>query len=114
MEAQRPGGLQNLLAGTPSERGPDASEWPVLLEHHADRLDGYRDQIQALIRETAAEGISLTTVLDDDYPVNLRTVYDRPPFLFYRGSLRSDDALSVAVVGTREAGREGVLTRRRV
>lgn len=113
-EAQRPGGLQHLLAGAPSERGPDASEWPSLLEQHAERLDDYRDQIQALIRETAAEGISLTTVLDDDYPVNLRTVYDRPPFLFYRGSLSPDDALSVAVVGTRQPSVEGIDTAKRI
>jgi DNA processing protein len=40
--------------------------------------------------------------------VNLRTIYNLPPFLFYRGSLRPEDAFSVAVVGTRQASPEGV------
>ena len=51
----------------------------------------------------------LLTVLDDDYPQNLRRVYDRPPFLFVRGTLQDNDSRSVAIVGTRrasDAGRE--------
>ena len=54
----------------------------------------------------------LITVLDAEYPANLRRVYDRPPFLFVRGSLLDGDARSVAVVGTRRASDEGrALTR---
>jgi DNA processing protein len=46
-------------------------------------------------------------VLDEDYPINLRLVYNRPPFLFVRGDLRSDDDRAVAVVGTRQASDHG-------
>jgi DNA processing protein len=49
----------------------------------------------------------LLTVLDEDYPINLRRIYNRPPFLFVRGSLESMDTRSVAVVGTRQASAEG-------
>ena len=49
----------------------------------------------------------LVTVLDEDYPRNLRRIYDRPSFLFVRGTLVEDDARSVAVVGTRRASAEG-------
>ena len=56
---------------------------------------------------TAAPDIRLVTVLDDDYPMNLRKIYNRPPFLFIRGSLRDEDARSVAVVGTRQASPRG-------
>lgn len=49
----------------------------------------------------------LLTVLDNDYPQNLRRVYDRPPFLFVRGTLRDDDSRSVAIVGTRRASDAG-------
>ncbi len=48
------------------------------------------------------------TVLDDDYPANLRVIYNLPPFLFYRGRLQREDARSVAVVGTRDASEEGI------
>ncbi len=52
-------------------------------------------------------GSRLVTVLDDDYPTNLRRVYNRPPFLFMRGELTEEDTRSVAVVGTRQASPEG-------
>jgi DNA processing protein len=48
------------------------------------------------------------TVLDDEYPANLRVIWNLPPFLFYRGELERDDARSVAIVGTRKASEEGV------
>ena len=48
-------------------------------------------------------GAELITILDDAYPVNLRQVFNRPPFLFIKGSLRRSDDRAVAVVGTREA-----------
>jgi DNA processing protein len=77
---------------------------------------GLRQALEDLpLRETAAAltawletGIKLTTVLDDDYPLNLRTISNLPPFLFYRGQLRADDAFSVAVVGTREPTSSGL------
>jgi DNA processing protein len=50
----------------------------------------------------------LTTVLDEDYPFNLRMVYDRPPFLFVRGRIEPTDLLAIAVVGTRSASQEGL------
>ena len=50
---------------------------------------------------------SVVTVLDQHYPVNLRRVYNRPPFLFVRGTLSSLDERSVAVVGSRRASLAG-------
>ena len=50
---------------------------------------------------------SLITVLDPEYPENLRRIYNRPPFLFVRGHLIDEDNRSVAVVGTRRASPEG-------
>lgn len=52
-------------------------------------------------------GIRLLTVLEPDYPENLRTVYDRPPLIFVSGSLQPSDARSVAVVGMRRASANG-------
>lgn len=48
------------------------------------------------------------TVLDQEYPANLRLIPNLPPFLFYRGDLLDADALSVAVVGTRTASDDGL------
>jgi DNA processing protein len=65
------------------------------------------DRFEAQIGDLETEGVSLVTVLDDDYPTNLRLVYNRPPFLFVRGDLRPDDERAVAVVGTRQASPAG-------
>jgi DNA processing protein len=54
------------------------------------------------IERWRGQGMKLLTVLDADYPDNLRTVHDRPPLIFVSGDLRAEDARSVAVVGTRE------------
>lgn len=70
----------------------------------ADRLDAER----AAIAEWYAEDIQLVTLLDDEYPGQLLTVHQRPPFLFYRGTLASGDAHGVAVVGTRHPSPDGV------
>ena len=106
-EAQRPGGLGSLLAGRPTERGPDADEAVALLAAAESELEAHRVAAAAVVDELEAAGIGLTTVLDDDYPANLRLIHNLPPFLTYRGVLRPDDARSVAVVGTREASEEG-------
>jgi DNA processing protein len=50
----------------------------------------------------------LLTVLDADYPENLRSVHDRPPLIFLAGTPRPDHARSVAVVGARRASRDGI------
>lgn len=67
------------------------------------RLEEFATQIGAL----SNEDIALVTVLDEDYPTNLRLIYNRPPFLFVRGELRPEDDRAIAVVGTRNASVEG-------
>jgi DNA processing protein len=65
-------------------------------------------QYQEMIEEYSARGVRLLTVLDGDYPQNLRLVYNRPPFVWARGSLLGSDSRSIAVVGTRSASPEGL------
>ncbi|MGH3030108.1 MAG: DNA-processing protein DprA [Gaiellaceae bacterium] len=67
-------------------------------------LEGYLEMIGSLEQQ----GVRLLTILDEDYPRNLREVYNRPPFLFVRGELVPDDEQAVAVVGTRRASPEGI------
>ena len=66
------------------------------------------DSIAEELGRWEAEGISMATVLDDAYPGNLRTIHNRPPFVFVRGALADEDERSVAVVGTRRASNEGL------
>jgi DNA processing protein len=52
--------------------------------------------------------IRALTLLDDEYPTNLRQVADPPPVLFVRGRLVPSDIWSVALVGTRRATTYGI------
>lgn len=77
----------------PDETAPSSSD-----------LDSIAEEIEAWL----SEGIKIVTVLDDGYPVNLRTIHDLPPLLFFYGDLSPDDERSIAIVGTRhptDAGR---------
>jgi DNA processing protein len=47
---------------------------------------------------------------DDEYPALLHELGDAPPTLFVRGRIRSEDALAVAVVGSRRATAHGCET----
>lgn len=68
------------------------------------RLDVAREQIG----EWTAAGLGLVTLLDANYPPQLLTIHQRPPFLFYRGRLDPGDAAGVAVVGTRKPSARGL------
>ncbi|MBZ9639532.1 DNA-processing protein DprA [Streptomyces sp. PSKA30] len=65
------------------------------------------DGVAAEIAGWEREGMRLVTILDEDYPLYLRLVHQRPPFLFLRGKPIEDDR-RVAVVGTRTPTPEGV------
>lgn len=107
-QAQRPGGLDELLAGRAAEKSEEAKQGLTGLASAEAELPGHREWAATTIQAAADKGIHLTTVLDDDYPANLRTVFNLPPFLFYRGQLEDRDTMSVAVVGTRQASLEGI------
>ena len=55
------------------------------------------------IAHWCAGGIRPVSVLDGDYPENLRAVHDRPALVFVSGALRPPDRRAIAVVGSRQA-----------
>ena len=89
------GSARALLGSTPERLFE--TDRPADLEAIADEIE-----------EWEREGMRFVTVLDADYPENLRGVYDRPPFIFVRGELLGGDAEGVAVVGTRQATPAGL------
>lgn len=109
-EAQKRGrdDLDALISGDIAEASADAEKTRIAIlagsSENAERLE----RAALAIDEAASRGARLTTVLDDDYPANLRLVHDLPPFLFYRGTLERADARSIAVVGTRQASSDGL------
>lgn len=55
----------------------------------------------------AGAGIAALTLHDEGYPERLRMIASAPAVLYLRGELTPDDALAVAVVGTRRASPYG-------
>ncbi|MHB8669607.1 MAG: DNA-processing protein DprA [Acidimicrobiales bacterium] len=86
---------------------------PVLLDGLSD-LSGAQERVETELAAAGSVGARLLTVLDPDYPANLRLVPDLPPFLFHRGQLLGRDARSVAVVGTRDPTGAGIGRARRM
>ena len=65
-------------------------------------------QAAADLERWGRTGIRMVSVLDREYPSNLRMIHQRPPVLFLRGAIDERDAASVAVVGTRQATSQGL------
>ena len=77
--------------------GLDRRALQNLLEVRATRdLDAEMERIRA-------QGISVLTWEDEDYPRLLREIYDPPPVLYVKGQILPEDEWAVAVVGTRAA-----------
>jgi DNA processing protein len=69
---------------------------------------------EALIGRVASRGVRLITILDADYPENLKLIFNRPPFIWVRGQLEPRNLRAIAVVGTRQATPEGRATAARL
>ena len=87
---------------------PDEQEPLTLFEKPESVEEPDLDAVIAEVEGWQREGMRVVSVLDDGYPTNLRSVHNRPPFLFVRGELRPEDDRSIAVVGTRRASHEGL------
>ena len=75
----------------------------------ADLLGGgWEEAARAEIERARRFGAGLVTLEDGAYPALLRASSDPPPLLYVWGRLRPEDALSVAVVGSRRATPHGV------
>ena len=109
-QVHRDRSLDRLLEGEVTERGERAHRtgW-VIRTASSERWAAAYDRADAEQHAAASSGARLTTVLDDDFPLNLRLIHNLPPFVYYRGVLDAErDARSVAVVGTRTASEQGL------
>lgn len=107
-QAQDPVGLDDLYQGIITEKSATALKSRPILRKGLRDLDALRCRVDAELEAAADVGAHLTTVLDRDYPANLRLVPNLPPFLFVRGQITDGDTKSVAVVGTRKPTDAGI------
>jgi DNA processing protein len=107
-EAQFPEGLDALWTGSIQEKSAAAERSRPVLKAGIRTPDELLARVDAEVAAAETVGAALVTVLDPEYPANLRLVPNLPPFLFVRGELRDEDVRSVAVVGTRDASEAGL------
>lgn len=58
--------------------------------------------------------VKVISYLDEDYPVNLKDIYDPPIILYVKGELTAEDRYSIGIVGSRHASRYGLQTAERL
>lgn len=98
------GDAKKLLSGdTPEILTGTFDEHPVREQPAAADI---LEELQKL-RHLSGQGVQLLTTLSDEYPQNLKTVFDRPPFLYVKGRIPNQPKC-VAVVGSRDASEEGL------
>jgi DNA processing protein len=95
-----------VLAAAPA----DLRRVPGIGAELTRRIARAKDEIdvQAQLDLCAAHGIRILTDHDDDYPRALREIYDPPAILFVKGQILPQDALGVAIVGSRHATHYGI------
>src|SRR3989304_3538163 len=85
------------LAAAPAELrkikgvGPKLLEKILKADHEVDT--------QAVIELCRQKDVDILTESDQEYPRALREIHDPPGVLFVRGSLKTQDALSISIVG---------------
>lgn len=78
---------------------------PKLSESFIEKFLYHRNRLilQEIIEGLIEKGIQTITILDDDYPINLRQIHDPPPVLFYSGQWSDEDERGFGIVGSRRA-----------
>jgi DNA processing protein len=109
------------LAGSPGERkrliarGGGSGGPASALRSAACRLGpGWEEAARAELDRARRFGATVLTLEDDEYPPLLRVSSDPPPLLYVWGRLRPEDALAVAIVGSRRATPHGTWVARRI
>lgn len=71
------------------------------VEYAVNNSSGFEESYLKLLEKLDKSNIKVTTVFDDDYPQNLKNIYDAPVILYYYGHLSESDRYSISIVGTR-------------
>ena len=70
----------------------------------------YDSEFDLFIKDAEKKKINVLTILDEEYPENLRKIFDAPVLLYYKGKLDAADKYSLSIVGTRNPTEYGKYT----
>lgn len=72
------------------------------------------EKIDKYLKKVKDNGINIYLSNQEEYPINLKNIYDPPPVLYSIGELREADNQAVAIVGSRKATEYGLKTAERL
>ena len=64
-------------------------------------FDEFERDFESLLENVHRKNIKIVNLFSDNYPENLKKIYDAPVILYYIGELLSDDKYAISIVGTR-------------
>jgi DNA processing protein len=64
---------------------------------------------RTIIEDLEKKGIKFFCACEAEYPRLLSEIFDPPPVLYYKGEFRAEDALAIAVIGSRSASPGGLM-----
>ena len=99
-----------VLAAAPSELRRVPGVGPQLT--HCILSAGETVDVEAELQVCREHGVTILTDSDPEYPRLLKEIHNPPAVLFVRGELKPDDAMAIAIVGTRHATSYGRLQAR--
>ncbi len=83
----------------------DLEETMGMNKELAFKIKNYKrtQAVKNKIKKLKNLNIKIVTFLDDNYPSLLKNISPMPPVLFYRGNLKKEEPLPIAIIGTRNA-----------
>ena len=66
-----------------------------------ERMQEYEENFEKLEAKCEETGTTMISITNEEYPQNLKMIFDAPVLLFYKGNLTEMDKYSISVVGTR-------------
>jgi DNA processing protein len=90
-------------------------EIPRISKNTATAITGFKDwgKVKEELELIDKYELNVVTYQDELYPAKLMNIYDRPPFLYVRGTLNKND-INIAVVGSRLASTYGKYTTEKI
>lgn len=106
--------------GTPekvfSASKKELTEVDGIREKTANSIKTFRleEEIKDELNRIGKSGVNTLTINDDEYPSGLKTIYDPPHVLYVKGQLMENDAIAVAIVGSRSPTTYGKLVTEKI
>ncbi len=99
------GSPEKVLSASKEELAELPNIGPVIASNIKNKV--LWDKVEEQLKLIQKNQVQVVTFKDENYPQNLLSIYDPPPFLFVKGEIKKVDRNAVAIVGCRLASPYG-------